>query len=63
MTPDVVQPAQPLDITNPHVQPGQPEQPAAATTDRATAVESRHEPLVIVNPHVVRNSAVARAGR
>jgi hypothetical protein len=65
MTPDVAAP-QPLDIINPHVpsdmqkapelQQPQQQQP----TDRAAAVQSEPQPLVITNPFVMPNRAVAQ---
>jgi hypothetical protein len=59
MTPEVELP-QPQTIINPHV-PAEPAKPALAPADRATQSASRIEPLVVENPFVVRNKAVAQA--
>ena len=62
MTPEVVVAAEPLTIINPHVPraEGNDDKPQA---DRATAIKTQPEPLVIINPFVGGNRSVARADR
>jgi hypothetical protein len=63
MTPDVAC-AEPLEIINPHVQDIEAK-PSSSTpkADRSAATNAPIEPLVIINPFVAPNQAVAQVDR
>ena len=61
MTPEAAG-VQPLEIINPYV-PTPQEKPVSAKKDRTAAVTAQPEPLVIVNPFVSSDRAVARSER
>jgi hypothetical protein len=66
MTPEFAGAPQPLEIINPHVE--SPTAPEAKSTngtkpDRAAATSARVEPLVVINPFVAPNQAVAQVER
>jgi hypothetical protein len=63
MTPEIVGESRPLEIINPHVDSTEMK-PTKATTkaksDRTAATSARIEPLIVINPFVTPNEAVAR---
>jgi hypothetical protein len=59
MTPEVGQ-VQPLEIINPHV-PNTQQKAASVEKDRTAATHVQPEPLVIINPFVTPNRAVAQS--
>jgi hypothetical protein len=61
MTPDVAG-AQPLDIINPYV-PAPQEKPVSMEKDTTAAASQQPQPLVIINPFVSSDRAVARAAQ
>jgi hypothetical protein len=61
MTPEGCEP-QPLDIINPHV-PAPTQKPASVETDRAAAVQTAPEPLVILNPYATPTKTIATNDR
>jgi hypothetical protein len=61
MTPDAAG-VQPLEIMNPYV-PTPQEKPVSVKKDSTAAASAQPEPLVIVNPFVAPNRAVARTAR
>ena len=63
MTPEIVGEVQPLEIINPHVDSTQVKPAKKAKSDRTAATNARIEPLVVINPFVAPNQAVAQASR
>jgi hypothetical protein len=59
MTPDVAY-AEPLEIINPHVENTDAKPTASTKTDRSAATRQIPEPLVVINPFVAPNQAVAQ---
>jgi hypothetical protein len=64
VTPEFAGAGAPLEIINPHVDTTEAK-PAdsKAKSDRAAATSARVEPLVVINPFVAPNQAVAQTGR
>ncbi|MCI0333220.1 MAG: hypothetical protein L0228_08365 [Planctomycetes bacterium] len=62
MTPEIVGEVKPLEIINPHVDSTEAK-PAKAKSDRSAATSARTEPLVVINPFVAANRAVAQVDR
>jgi hypothetical protein len=62
LTPEVVPHIEPVTIMNPYV-PRAKETKLEPQDDRAAAIKSQPEPLVIINPFVGPNRSVARAER
>jgi hypothetical protein len=64
MTPDIACASQPLEIINPHVESTEAKPTSnAPNADRSTAINANPEPLVIINPFVAPNQAVAQVDR
>ncbi len=62
MTPEIACAVEPLEIINPHVDSTETK-PAKAKSDRSAATRARIEPLVVINPFVAPNQAVAQIER
>ena len=62
MTPEVAGAAQPLEIVNPYV-PSTQQKAAEKPADQTAATRSRPEPLVILNPFVTGDKAMAQVER
>jgi hypothetical protein len=60
MTPEIVGEVEPLEIINPHVEGTDAKPTANVKTDRTAATQASPEPLVIINPFVAPNQAVAQ---
>ena len=61
MTPDIVDEAKPVTINNPYVPSTKPAS-NETKSDRSASTTSTPEPLVIINPYVTPNQAVAKSG-
>jgi hypothetical protein len=62
MTPDLGA-IQPLEIINPHVESTEAKPTNSTKPDRSAATSARVEPLVVINPFVAPNQAVAQTDR
>jgi hypothetical protein len=62
MTPEVADAAQPLEIINPYV-PSTQQKAAEKPADQTAAAKSQPEPLVVLNPFVTGDKAVAQVER
>ena len=58
MTPEVAEEVKPLTIINPHVPSAEPKT-VSDSSDRTAAASKQPEPLVIINPFVMPNRAMA----
>lgn len=63
MTPDVACASEPLEIINPHVEGTEAKPTKSIKPDRSAATSARIEPLVVINPFVASNQAVAQVDR
>jgi len=63
MTPEIVGEVEPLELINPHVDSTEAKPTNAEKHDRAAATARPVEPLVVVNPFVTPDEAVARTER
>jgi len=63
LTPEIVGEVKPLEIINPHVDSTEVKPAKKAMSDRTAATNARIEPLIVVNPFVAPNQAVAHASR
>jgi hypothetical protein len=63
MTPDVACASQPLEIINPHVDSTEAKPTKSTKPDRSAATSARVVPLVVINPFVAPNQAVAQVDR
>jgi hypothetical protein len=63
MTPEFAGAPQPLEIINPHVEGPEAKPTNSTKPDRAAATSARVEPLVVINPFVAPNQAVAQVAR
>jgi hypothetical protein len=63
MTPEFAGAAQPLEIINPHVESTEAKPTKSTKSDHSAATSARVEPLVVINPFVAPNQAVAQADR
>jgi hypothetical protein len=63
MTPEIVGDIEPLENINPHVDSTEMKPTKEAKPDRTAATSARIEPLVVMNPFVAPNQAVARVDR
>lgn len=62
MTPEFAGAIEPLEIINPHVDQTKAS-PTAKEADRAASINRPVEPLIVINPFVAPNQAVAQAAR
>jgi hypothetical protein len=62
MTPEIVGESEPLEIINPHVDTTKAK-PTKAADDRTAATAASTEPLIVINPFVAPNQAVAQTAR
>jgi hypothetical protein len=60
MTPEFAGAAGPLEIINPHVDSTEAKPTTSTKSDRSAATSARVEPLVVINPFVAPNQAVAQ---
>jgi hypothetical protein len=60
MTPEFAGASEPLEIINPHVDSTEAKPTKSTKSDRAAATSARVEPLVVINPFVAPNQAVAQ---
>ncbi len=62
MTPEIVGESEPVTIINPHVDTTKAK-PTKAAKDRTAAIAPSTEPLIVINPFVAPNQAVAQTAR
>jgi hypothetical protein len=63
MTPEIVGEIEPMEIINPHVESSEVTPTKKTKSDRTAATSARIEPLVVINPFVAPNQAVAQVDR
>lgn len=63
MTPEFAAASEPLEIINPHVEGTEAKPTKSTKSDRSAATSARVKPLVVMNPFVAPNQAVAQVDR
>jgi hypothetical protein len=61
MTPEFVGAVEPLELINPHVDATEAKPAKRTKSDRSAATNARIEPLLVINPFVATDQAVAHA--